>query len=423
MIPPGYRPRRADPWHGVALQLGGALLLAVIVPFAAAVTFFDVLSGESLFANTLIASAGALIAGHQIFRNLGNFPGIRSSYYVFPIFASTFGVAVMVLFMARAGYSRPLLLVSFVMTLIWHYVVYFKLQRRQQLFIAVVPLGRAARLFVVPGVNWTALEAPALPPGYHSVAADFHVDMGGDWEEFLAECALSGVPVLHYKDLIHSLTGRVEMEHLSENANGSLVPDPTYLRFKILADAVAAAIALVLLLPVLVTIAGVIKATSRGPVFFVQPRVGYRGKPFRMWKFRTMVNRPATQAELEAAKTLDGDPRITAPGRFLRRSRLDELPQLWNVLRGQMSWIGPRPEALPLSRWYQSEIPFYRYRHIVRPGITGWAQVSQGHVLEIEDVMKKLSYDFFYISNFSPWLDLLIVVRTIKTMLTGFGSR
>ncbi|WP_246248706.1 sugar transferase [Sphingomonas hominis] len=197
--------------------------------------------------------------------------------------------------------------------------------------------------------------------------------MGGQWGGFLAECALSGV--------------------------------------------------LLLLLPVLVTIAVVIKATSRGPVFFVQPRVGYRGKPFRMWKFRTMVNRPATQAELEAAKTLDGDPRITAPGRFLRRSRLDELPQLWNVLRGQMSWIGPRPEALPLSRWYQSEIPFYRYRHIVRPGITGWAQVSQGHVLEIEDVMKKLSYDFFYISNFSPWIDLLIVVRTIKTMLTGFGSR
>ena len=197
--------------------------------------------------------------------------------------------------------------------------------------------------------------------------------MGGQWGGFLAECALSGV--------------------------------------------------LLLLLPVLVTIAVVIKATSRGPVFFVQPRVGYRGKPFRMWKFRTMVNRPATQAELEAAKTLDGDPRITAPGRFLRRSRLDELPQLWNVLRGQMSWIGPRPEALPLSRWYQSEIPFYRYRHIVRPGITGWAQVSQGHVLEIEDVMKKLSYDFFYISNFSRWIDLLIVVRTIKTMLTGFGSR
>ena len=107
----------------------------------------------------------------------------------------------------------------------------------------------------------------------------------------------------------------------------------------------------------------------------------------------------------------------------LRRSRIDELPQIINILRGEISWIGPRPEALPLSRWYQSEIPFYRYRHIVRPGITGWAQVSQGHVLEIEDVMKKLSYDFFYISNFSPWIDLLIVVRTIKTMLTGFGSR
>jgi lipopolysaccharide/colanic/teichoic acid biosynthesis glycosyltransferase len=117
------------------------------------------------------------------------------------------------------------------------------------------------------------------------------------------------------------------------------------------------------------------------------------------------------------------DPRVTALGRWLRRTRIDELPQVINVLRGEMSWIGPRPEALELSRWYEAELPFYRYRHVVRPGISGWAQVSQGHVADLDNVLKKLNFDFFYISRFSLWLDVLIILRTIKTMLTGFGSR
>ncbi|TIP99650.1 MAG: sugar transferase, partial [Mesorhizobium sp.] len=117
------------------------------------------------------------------------------------------------------------------------------------------------------------------------------------------------------------------------------------------------------------------------------------------------------------------DTRITRLGQFLRKSRIDELPQAINILRGEMSWIGPRPEALVLSKWYEAELPFYRYRHIVRPGITGWAQVNQGHVAAVDDVLEKLHYDFYYIKNFSPWLDVLIVFRTIRTMLTGFGAR
>jgi lipopolysaccharide/colanic/teichoic acid biosynthesis glycosyltransferase len=107
----------------------------------------------------------------------------------------------------------------------------------------------------------------------------------------------------------------------------------------------------------------------------------------------------------------------------LRKFRLDELPQIFNIMKGEMSWIGPRPEAEVLSRWSQSEIPFYRYRHVVKPGISGWAQVNQGHVADVEQVHRKLQYDFYYIKYFSPWLDLLILLRTIKTILTGFGSR
>jgi lipopolysaccharide/colanic/teichoic acid biosynthesis glycosyltransferase len=130
----------------------------------------------------------------------------------------------------------------------------------------------------------------------------------------------------------------------------------------------------------------------------------------------------AEAARLEAM-TSHADDRITRVGKLLRRTRLDELPQLINVLSGHMSIIGPRPEAIPLSQWYEAELPFYVYRHIVRPGITGWAQVNQGHVAELEDVHRKLNYDFYYIKNFSAWLDMVIALRTVSIMLSGLGAR
>jgi len=127
--------------------------------------------------------------------------------------------------------------------------------------------------------------------------------------------------------------------------------------------------------------------------------------------------------ERSAAMTKADDDRITRLGHWLRRLRIDELPQMINILKWQMSWIGPRPEAQVLSLWYTSEIPFYRYRHVVKPGISGWAQVNQGHVAEVNEVHRKLQYDFYYIKYFSPWLDALIFFRTVKTMLTGWGAR
>jgi lipopolysaccharide/colanic/teichoic acid biosynthesis glycosyltransferase len=121
--------------------------------------------------------------------------------------------------------------------------------------------------------------------------------------------------------------------------------------------------------------------------------------------------------------TLTDDQRITRVGRFIRRTRIDELPQIINIIRGEMSWIGPRPETLRLSEWYESEIHFYRYRHIVRPGITGWAQVNQGHVTSVEDVREKLEFDFYYVKHFTLWTDLLILVKTVIVVLTGHGSK
>jgi lipopolysaccharide/colanic/teichoic acid biosynthesis glycosyltransferase len=170
-----------------------------------------------------------------------------------------------------------------------------------------------------------------------------------------------------------------------------------------------------------------VRLDSPGPALFRQQRTGYRGRPFTVYKIRTMktaVARTASDQQLrQAAMTLVDDPRITRLGSFLRRTRLDELPQLINIAKGEMSLIGPRPEAVALSQWYEKQIPFYHYRHLIKPGVTGWAQINQGHVTDVADVQEKLHLDFYYVKNFSFWLDVLIAVRTVKTMISGHGAR
>lgn len=423
-------PRRAQVlWVRPLFQLAGSLLVAVAVPYAIAGAITPDLLALDLYYVSLAASVFAITLAFWTYRNLAAFPGIRSSYYILPVFLSSFVAVFTVLFLARLGYSRPLLVTSFVAALAWFYLVYFMIQRRQTLEIAVVPFGRVDSLYGIEQVEWSVLDLPALPSSAHLLTADFDSDLPREWLNFLAECALQGVTVLHFKQLRQSLTGQVQTEHLSENADGALAPSANYIALKRIGDTLLALALLPVLLPLFLLVAVAVRLDSPGPVFFRQVRIGYRGKPFTVWKFRTMRAGPAPQAApqsddpRERAITREDDPRITPLGRFLRRSRIDELPQVINVLRGEMSWIGPRPEALELSRWYETELPFYRYRHVVRPGISGWAQVSQGHVADLDSVLKKLNFDFFYISRFSLWLDVLIVLRTIKTMLTGYGSR
>lgn len=288
-----------------------------------------------------------------------------------------------------------------------------------------MPLGDVTQIQEIPNVSWQVLQSSDQDiSNIDAIAIDLRVDLTGDWDRRLADYALQRVPVYHTKHLIESLTGRVELEHLSENSFGSLEPRPDYMMLKFAVDWIAALVLGLTLLPVMLFIALLIKMTSKGPALFRQQRIGYQGKPFTVYKFRTMkVALDNAGDARNLAITREKDDRITTLGRFLRKSRLDELPQILNVLKGEMSWIGPRPEAEVLSRWYEQEIPFYRYRHIVRPGIAGWAQVCQGHVAEVDDVRSKLHYDFYYIKRYSPWIDLLIVIRTVRTMMTGYGAR
>jgi len=290
-----------------------------------------------------------------------------------------------------------------------------------------VPLGAWSRLVDLKGIGWIKLDEPRLDLASRcdAIVADFSADLSPKWEAFLADAALAGLIVYQVKPLAESLTGRVEIDHLSENSFGSLVPARGYFHLKTVIDFLAALLILPLLFPVMLAAAIAISLDDSGPVFFRQRRIGHRGTPFHVIKFRTMRVEKAQAGHdaRQAAMTDDLDPRITRVGAFLRKSRIDELPQIFNIMRAEMSWIGPRPEAEVLSHWYVGEIPFYRYRHVVKPGISGWAQTNQGHVAEVDDIHRKLQYDFYYIKYFSPFLDVLIIFKTLKTMLTGFGAR
>ncbi|HGY5298473.1 TPA: exopolysaccharide biosynthesis polyprenyl glycosylphosphotransferase [Aeromonas salmonicida] len=222
------------------------------------------------------------------------------------------------------------------------------------------------------------------------------------------------------KQIYEFLNGRVSLDFLHQSNLGAITPSLYYLYIKMVVDMVAIIVALPLLLPLMLATAALIKIDSPGPIFFLQKRVGQGNKDFIIYKFRSMhVN-----AELGGAKFAEErDCRTTRVGALIRRYRIDELPQFFNVLKGDMSLIGPRPEQRVFVEKFQHELPFYMYRHMVRPGISGWAQVMYGYSADIDSTRKKVEYDLYYIKNFSVWLDVLIVFKTIKTMATGFGAR
>jgi lipopolysaccharide/colanic/teichoic acid biosynthesis glycosyltransferase len=164
-----------------------------------------------------------------------------------------------------------------------------------------------------------------------------------------------------------------------------------------------------------------VRLDSSGPVLYRQKRVGQGGRHFYCYKFRTMCE--DAEADTGATWTADDDPRITRVGKFLRVSRLDEIPQLWCVLRGDMAFVGPRPERPEFVEWLSKEIPYYGVRHIIRPGITGWAQVQYKYGNSLEDAREKLQYDLFYIKNASIGLDILIMFQTVKIVMLGRGAK
>jgi len=240
----------------------------------------------------------------------------------------------------------------------------------------------------------------------------------------LLELKLSGVRIEEATTLLERISGRIELDQLRPSwlifSNGFSLNLMTQLLRRAFSSLVALAV-LLLALPLIPLIALAIKLSSSGPVFYRQLRVGKNRRPFHCYKFRTM--RKDAEADCGATWASDDDPRITRVGRILRQTRLDEIPQLWNVLKGDMGFVGPRPERPEFVESLSREIPFYNLRHVIRPGLSGWAQVRYKYGNTVEDARSKLEYDLYYIKNCSIGLDFLILFETLKTVILARGAK
>jgi lipopolysaccharide/colanic/teichoic acid biosynthesis glycosyltransferase len=422
--PLGHKRRRRRPgaakyiWFGIF-----ATCVAIINPMLLALTGIGMSYRDiDVVSNGALASLIAIIAGFLVIRRLLGVPLLQSYGYVALTFVCSFILVAIGLKFLRIEFSSPQFFLALVMITGLSELFFYANRQWVPMKIAVVPgaapLAKLPEL-LVDSVQITMLDsAPPIDFDYTGVIADLTLDLDPKWERFLALAALRGVPVYHIKQFNESMSGRVVVDHLRENTLGAVVPSLIYPQFKRAIDFLTA----LLCLPVVAMILGVcailIKLDTPGPIFYCQRRAGFGGRPFTIFKLRTMAHNHGGEHY-----TLEGDKRITRVGRFLRQYRLDELPQIINILRGDMSWIGPRPEAVSLAEWYEREVPFYIYRHIVRPGLSGWAQVHQGNVAAVDAARQKLEYDFYYIKHFSLWLDAVIVLKTVRAIVTGFGSR
>ncbi len=277
-----------------------------------------------------------------------------------------------------------------------------------------------------PGVIGTIEDIPAIvrARGVDRVVVSL-VDARGKLPvEKLLEMKLArGITFDHLASVYEQYTGKIAVENLrpswlifSQGFRKSRLMKAT----KRATDIAAAVVGLALLSPIMLLVAALVRLTSPGPVLYHQKRVGQYGRVFTIRKFRSM--RADAEAATGAVWARANDDRVTPVGRFLRRTRLDELPQLWNVLNGDMSLIGPRPERPEFVEKLTQAIPFYGERHVIRPGVTGWAQVRYTYGASVEDAMEKLQYDLFYLKNMSIALDMIIVFETFKTIILRRGA-
>lgn len=240
----------------------------------------------------------------------------------------------------------------------------------------------------------------------------------------LLELRFSGIPIQEAGAAYEQVSKTVSLKELRPSQliyTGGLGPRPGMVALQMAYSRLIALAGLVAASPLMLLIAVAIKLTSPGPVFFRQTRVGWRGKEFTLYKFRSM--RADAEAATGAVWASKDDARVTPVGRWLRLLRLDELPQFYNVLRGDMSLVGPRPERPEFVATLSRQIPYYPHRHSVRPGITGWAQINHKYGDSLEDTIRKLEYDLYYIKNLSPALDFFIIVNTLKAMVLQKGAQ
>ncbi|WP_246782092.1 exopolysaccharide biosynthesis polyprenyl glycosylphosphotransferase [Wohlfahrtiimonas chitiniclastica] len=420
--------RRHSRWYERILFNGGfhfvvGVALIVLLP---TLVIWPVLYQTRLFDDqvqyhTTAANFIAFVLTFVMYKRIQAFPGARSLTYLLPLVLVNWSLVVVGILFLRLDYSRPAIVLSFILANIGVALAVTLGRRYYCLKLAVVPYGNYQELEQFKSIDTRILIDPMLGnTRFDAVVADLRSDMPNEWQTFLANCALANIPVYHSQQMVEQLTGRVKITHLSENIFGALYTRSTYGMVKRCAEIVFVLLLLPIWLPLMLIFGLLVKLESQGPMFFTQERVGLGDQDFTVYKLRSMCKDSEKQGAQFATQ---GDARVTRIGKFIRKTRIDEIPQFINILKGDMSLIGPRPEQRIFVEQFKQEIPFYSYRHVVRPGISGWAQVTQGYAANSDETSIKLEYDLYYIKHFSFWLDVLIVFKTIKTMLTGFGAR
>jgi lipopolysaccharide/colanic/teichoic acid biosynthesis glycosyltransferase len=397
-------------------------LFCVVLPipiYATGEPFAGALGGTEF---TIIATAAGYSVVWYCGRRLDAFPRATlqgNIGYVAPIAVLTYALIAAILLLLRIDYSRVQFFGSGILTLLWMAGV---AQLRSRYLIrnyAVMPRSSIADMPILATCRWLDFDdVQDRGMRVDAIVADLGAELGEGRLAALADAAIAGVPVLDRRYIVETMTGRTPLGGLTPNEFGALLPSRQYLVVRRVIELCLTVLLLPVLLPVLLVVAAIVRLDSPGPVFFVQTRIGRRGQPFRMIKFRTMFHGASGPSFTSTV-----DPRVTRVGGFLRQCRLDELPQLFNILRGDMSWVGPRPEAASLDQGYVRDIEHFALRGIVRPGVTGWAQINQGYAHAPDEMRSKLEYDLYYLKHCSLWLDLVIVLRTFAVVFRGTGAR
>ena len=326
-------------------------------------------------------------------------------------------------------YSRAAVIWAYAVTTLWLWLGYRRLVKHRALRLVHLDTNVPAQLasYLSPHaldpqsvhLQYWNLDTHVPLPACDGVVLDRHVPPSDARTRLLSQLKMQHLRLYSVEAVAELTSGRKMLPHASDTL-WEIDNDPGYDRIKRLLDLGVVIGLSPLWVPLAAAVGLAVRYDSKGPALFSQQRVGRDGQAFTIWKFRSMVH--GLQAPGVHFAQAD-DPRITRVGRILRRTRLDELPQLWNVLLGHMSLIGPRPEQAAFVREFAATIPSYPYRHLVRPGLTGWAQVQHGYADNADSTRIKLSYDLYYVAHYSLALDLLIAAKTVKTVFTGFGAR
>jgi exopolysaccharide biosynthesis polyprenyl glycosylphosphotransferase len=409
------------------LRWSGLLALAWFGAVALWRTYGGDDPGFRIYSMTLLWGAGAFTIAALLLDRFLLRPNAEGPLILLGVSSLPFAVLVIAFGAVHAPFSRLAIGLSWIATSAWLALGYQRYIHAYVLRLAVLEekvyhyltqalQGGAPRYMPVDLV-----QAPGVPrpDDFDGVVIDRFLPKSDAMRRTLARLKLANMRIYSAESVYELTTGRVSLPHVEDSFMDDAYGQVLYALFKRLVDIVGAVVLGAALAPLLVMVAALIRLESRGPALFVQERVGQGGIPFRMWKLRTM----RLEASTDTLTTTDDDPRITRLGKRLRQYRIDELPQIWNVLRGDMSFIGPRPEWTESAQSFFESIPHYHYRHLVKPGISGWAQVNQGHVTDVTDAMIKLEYDLYYVKHLSISLDLVIAAKTLRTVLTGFGAR